>query len=153
MTSRPEAPGWAAPTGVAGAPRWGTALSVVGTVAVAVASFLPWARSGRASRDSYELVRAAERLDIVTGTAATLAEGWYLVALVAVAACAGAIFERPLFVVILSLAVATAAVSLVVAVRASPLTLEVGSGVALVSAGVAAAGVPVAAWERRSRHR
>jgi hypothetical protein len=120
---------------------------------VAVASFLPWASSGRASRDSYELVRAAERLDIVTGAAARLAEGWYLVTLLAVAVCAGAIFERPLFVVILSLAVALAAVSLVVAVRASPLTLEVGSGVTLVSACVAAAGVPVAAWERRSRRR
>lgn len=118
---------------------------------MAVASFLPWARSGRASRDSYEPVRAAERLDIVTGAAATLAEGWYLVALLAVAVCAGAIVGRPLFVVILSLVVALATVSLVVAVRASPLTLEIGSGVALASAGVAFAGVPVAAWERRRR--
>jgi len=146
VTSRPEPSPWAA------AP-WGTGLSVAGTVAVAVASFLPWASSGRASRDSYELVRAAERLDIVTGAAARLAEGWYLVALLAVAVCAGAILDRPLFAVTLSLAVALAAVSLVVAVRASPLTLEVGSGVTLVSAGVAAAGVPVAAWERRRRRR
>ncbi len=122
-----------------------------GTVAVAVASFLPWASSGRASRDSYQLVRAAERLDIVTGSAATLVEGWYLVALAAVAVCLGAIFDRPLFVGILAVTVAAAAVGLVVAVRASPLTLEVGSGVAVASAVVAAAGAPVAVWERRTR--
>lgn len=120
-------------------------------MAVAASSFLPWARSGRSSRNSYELVQAAERLDVVTGGVATLAQGWYLVAFVAGLACLGAIFRRSLFVGILGMAVAVAAVGLVVAVRSSPLTPELGGGVALVSAGVAAVGAPVAAWERWRR--
>ncbi len=67
--------------------RW---VAMVGATLVVVASFLPWAGSGSSTRNSYELVRAAERLDIVTGWPATVMPGWYLVpVVVALAGMAG----------------------------------------------------------------
>lgn len=54
-------------------------------LAVAVAiTFAPWLRSGEARRDSHQLVRAAERLDVFDGAAAAAVRvGWALLPLVA----------------------------------------------------------------------
>lgn len=47
--------------------------------ALALATLLPWARSGSRSRNSYSLFAIAERLEVVTGTAATAARWWAVV--------------------------------------------------------------------------
>lgn len=62
----------------------GWLLVVLGVIAVAVGSFLPWVWSGAASRDSFEVVRAARRLGVVDSD--LLSGGlvlWYFVPLFA----------------------------------------------------------------------
>lgn len=55
--------------------------SLVATVAV---TFAPWLRSGEARRDSYELVRAADRLGVFEGaTAVAVRVSWALLPLIA----------------------------------------------------------------------
>ena len=51
----------------------------VALAGLAFATVLPWARSGSRSRNSYSLFAIAERLGVVTGTAATAARWWALV--------------------------------------------------------------------------
>ena len=55
------------------------AVTVAGALAVVTAGFLPWSRSGEAQRNSFELARSAERLDVLTGAAHQAAVAWYLV--------------------------------------------------------------------------
>ena len=131
----------------------GAVVATAGTLAVAASSFLPWAESGAATRTSYELVRAAERLDVVTGSAATAARAWYLVPLLAVGTWVGTALGRPLAVAALATVVALATVALVLAVKGSPLRSDVGTVAAVVSAAVAAIGASVAVGERARRGR
>lgn len=56
----------------------------VGLVVAVAVTFVPWLRSGEARRDSHQLVRAAERLDVFEGGAAVAVRvGWAVLPLVA----------------------------------------------------------------------
>ena len=125
--------------------------AVAGTLGVLGASFLPWARSGSASRTSYEVVEAARRLELVDGVWASLALSWFFVPLLVVCAGLSATLGRPVATATLSAVVGSTAVGLAAAVEASPLDAEVGTSVALAAGAMALVGAGRLAWERRSR--
>jgi hypothetical protein len=132
-----------------------TAVALVGAVGVLGASFLPWVRSGGAHRTSYELVRAAERLDVVSGRAALVARAWYLLPLVVAAACLAASLGRLRVSLALSAVAGAAATLLAALVGRSPLTTEVGwtttlPAAALVLVGVSCSLINRTPWVRRT---
>lgn len=126
-------------------------VAVVGVIGVLGASFLPWARSGSATRTSYELVAAARRLEVVSGVGATLARGWYLLPLVVACTWLAATLRRPLVAAVSSAVVGTATLALVAAVKASPLPADTGTTLSLIAGIVALVGAARLAWEQRSR--
>lgn len=132
----------------------GTVLAVAGVLGVLLASFLPWARSGNASRTSYELVATASRLDLISGPGATLVRGWYLVPVAAAATWLAATLGRPLVTATLSTLVGAAALGLVAALRTSGSSLAVahGTSVALAAGATALIGAARLMWEHRRRH-
>ena len=73
----------------------GPAITTAGALAIVVGSFLPWLRSGRRGRSSYEMYALAKRLDFGDGPAARgLVAMWPVVPLVVVAAALAAWSSR-----------------------------------------------------------
>ncbi len=132
-----------------GRPVLGRVVAVAGALGVLVASFLPWGRSGGASRTSYDLVDAAGRLEVVSGALAVGVRGWYLVPFLVACTWLAAVRCRLLATATLSALVGSAAVALAVAVRASPVGAERGTSVALVAGATALIGAARSAWEPR----
>lgn len=127
----------------------GVVLAVGGAVGVVVGSFLPYARSGSATRTSYEVVGVAERLDVVTGPAATLARGWYLVPLLAAGAwLAAALGNRALLVASCAI-LSTAALALGVLLNRSPLRADVGLYLASLAGALSLLGAACLLWDQR----
>lgn len=124
---------------------------MVGALGVLVASFLPWGRSGGATRSSYELVAAAESLQVVSGAGAIVARAWYLLPLGVACTWLAAVGRRPLATATLSALVGSAALVLAAAVKVSPVGTEMGTSVALAAGATALAGAGRSAWEHR-RH-
>jgi hypothetical protein len=66
-------------------------------IACVLATFGPWLRSGSSHRSSYDVIRAAEDLDVLHGwVQPTAAAGWYFVPLVAVLVLLATVADRPL---------------------------------------------------------
>jgi hypothetical protein len=62
--------------------RAGSGVAAIGLVALVAGSFLPWVRTGRRQRASFDLVGVADRLGVVpSGVATVVARGWILVPL------------------------------------------------------------------------
>lgn len=118
---------------------------------MAAAGFLPWGRSGRRDRSSYELVAVADRLDVVSGTAATAARLWYAAPAAAAVVWLAAVTGRRGVALAVGGVLAAAGIALAVAVRRSPLVARPGVPVTLVSAGVVGIGVVLALVEGRRR--
>jgi hypothetical protein len=126
---------------------------MVGTVGVIIGTFLPMARSGAATRTSYEVVAAAERLEVVTGALATVAQGWYLVPLLAVAAWLAAALRASGLLLALCISLLMAVLSLSVVVHRSPLAFTAGAAGAPLAGAVAVVGAARYLWERRGHER
>jgi hypothetical protein len=128
----------------------GTVVTVAGALGVAVAAFLPWGGSGDATRSSFELVQAAERLDLLRGGnrqfAAVL---WYLLPALVALVWLAATFERPFATAALGAAVGVLAVGGALVVVASPLKVEPGVPIAVLAGGTAMGGAAFIALERR----
>lgn len=118
----------------------GPLVVMFGTLWVVASAFLPWARSGRASRTSFELVGAVETLGVLDGPLAALATAWYLVPALGGAVVVAALARRPGVVIALGLLVAAAGAAFAVAVRISPLVPQAGTSATIVGAVVVAAG-------------
>ena len=130
--------------------RWFTVTAAVGVV---ICAFLPWAASGRASRTSFELLRSAERLDLLHGGwqhAMTI--GWYLMPVAVAVLWLASVTVRPVIVAILGTAVGALAVVLALTVRSSPLRPEIGTSATIVTGGLAAVGAAATAWTTRRPH-
>jgi len=124
-----------------------TALVLGGAVAVVGASFLPWVRSGSASRSSYEVVEAADRLGVTGGAGALAVRAWFLLPLVVAGACLAASLGRERLAAVLGGLGGAAAGLLAYLVGRSPLTTDVGwtatvvaVAVVLLGAGLSVAG-------------
>jgi hypothetical protein len=127
----------------------GLVLAVGGAVGVVVGSFLPFARSGSATRTSYEVVRAAERLEVVTGSLATLAKGWYLAPLLAATAWLAAALGRRVTVIASCVILSIAALALGASLTSSPLRADVGVHIASLSGAVSLLGAAILVWDMR----
>jgi hypothetical protein len=128
-----------------------TALVLAGAVGVAGASFLPWVRSGRAHRSSYEVVEAADRLGVVSGAGALAVRAWFLLPLVVAGACLAASVGRPRLAVALGGLAGAAAALLVHLVGRSALTTELGWTATLVAGAVVLVGAALFAIGRNPR--
>jgi hypothetical protein len=124
--------------------------AVAGSIVVAVASVLPWARSGRAERSSYALVGAAERLGVLSGWERALAPLWYLVPALVAATWLAAVLGRRRLLAALSGAVGLLATSAAVATSRSPLEVLAPARVAGVAGGIALVGAIVVLTARGS---
>jgi hypothetical protein len=52
-------------------------VALAGATGMAIGSFLPWSRSGTVERTSYQLVAAAERLEVLGPRLQAVAVAWY----------------------------------------------------------------------------
>jgi len=128
----------------------GWLIVTVGTAAILVGGFGPWVRSGRAWRNSYELVRTADRLGLVgEGAQRALAVSWYLVPLLCGLTLAAIALERPRLSHLGAAIVAVqVAITSVVALRA-PVATGWGPRLAGSGAMLAVLGSLLAAGDRR----
>ena len=109
------------------------ALSVMAAVAVAV-TFAPWLRTGAARRTSYQVVRAADRLQVLPpGPQAVITVAWAFLPLVAVLAAVAALWGRRRIGAALALLVGAGQVGLAVAVKFAPRAADWGTTAGLVA--------------------
>jgi hypothetical protein len=124
------------------APSWPMWTACAGSGVVAVAGFLPWARSGSRQRSSFDLARLADRLDLVDGRwTSILLALWAMIPLLAALTLLAAVFERPRPVLASAgLASALGVTGVALAAR-TPLPLSAGVWVALGGAAVGLVGI------------
>lgn len=125
-------------------------LAVVAAGAVAV-TFAPWLRTGTATRTSHEVVRAADRLAVLSsGSQAVVSVAWSFLPLVAALAVLALVLDRSLLAACLAATVGLVEVLLALAINDAPRSAEWGTpaGLALGSALVAVA--VATAWTTRS---
>jgi hypothetical protein len=134
-----------------GLERRGWLIVAAGLALILVGGFMPWLRSGRAWRNSYEVVRTADRLGLVAnGYESVLAVFWYLVPLLCGLTLMAIVFERPWLAHLGSVVVAgLTALMTAVALRAR-FTSGRGPEVAALGALLVVAGSLLAAMDRRS---
>ncbi|MEX2658737.1 MAG: hypothetical protein WD232_03495 [Acidimicrobiales bacterium] len=127
-----------------GGPSWpppaGFLVTAVGVAGTALASFLPWARSGERLRNSYELIDVVGRLELIPVVLVGPSRLWSLLPLAAVLTCIAVFFQRPWCTTVLSLFVGLAALGLVVAVVDSPLGVGFGAWAATLTGVLSAIG-------------
>jgi hypothetical protein len=121
--------------------------------AVIVCAFLPWAASGSRSRNSYELLQSARRLDALSAELPRAgAVAWFLVPAITGIAVLAAATRRGLLVAGLAAAAGLVAVAYALYVRTLPLRPEVGTTATLVVGGlVLTAAAATALRERNNR--
>ncbi len=125
-------------------------VATAGSVGLGVAAFLPWGRSGTARRNSFELVQAAERLDLLDGALAGVgALAWFLVPAAVAGVWLAAVLRRPVMAGTLASSVAALGLALAVVVRSSPVRTEPGLVWGVAAAATALAGVAWMVIERR----
>jgi hypothetical protein len=123
--------------------RWATAGAAVG---VLVAAFLPWVVTGRAQRNSFDLLRAADRLDLLHGTVQRVAAvGWYLMPLAVGLIWLAAATGRRALVVVGGAIVGALAIALGVTVETSILRTEPGTPATIVLGGLTLVGAAMVA--------
>jgi hypothetical protein len=113
------------------------ALCLAATVAVGIASFMPWGKSGEASRSSYEIVVLAVRLDVLPSGTAALAHGWIALPVLT----GGALFAwgvgQPALATTLGALVGALGVGFAALIYQSPLVVEAGATIAAIAGVVA----------------
>jgi hypothetical protein len=118
-----------------------TGVTMTGVAGVALAGFLPWLRSGRVVRDSFEVVRIADELDVAAGVPQDLAIAvWYVLPLLCASAVLACVVHRPALTAVAALAAGLVAfVAGALTVR-SPFAAQVGAWVAMATGAIACVG-------------
>lgn len=107
-------------------------VGLAAVVAVGVGSaFLPWAASGRAERNSFELVSLAEQLDLLPRGTHVLAVLWPALPLLASVAVAATVLSRPRLAGTAAVLSGAWSAAVAIAVLRSPLAPRPGVGLAL----------------------
>ncbi len=123
-----------------------------GLALVVVGSFMPWLRSGRAWRNSYDVVRTADRLGLVgEGHQRIFAVSWYLVPLLVGLTLTAIVFERRRLSYLGSTAVGALVVTMAAIAWHARFRSGGGPDVAAFGALLAIVGSIVAAADRRAR--
>ena len=121
--------------------RLAAVLTAIGLALVVVGSFLPWFRSGRRARSSYELFDLVDRLDLLSeGVARVAIAGWLLVPLAAAAAAAALLLGRTTVGAMISIVVGLYTAVLASVVRSTAGRWEVGTAMATIGGIVASVG-------------
>ncbi|MEM8705658.1 MAG: hypothetical protein AAGE98_04330 [Actinomycetota bacterium] len=127
-------------------------------VAAALASLLPWARTGGRTRSVPELVSSASALDLLEGwTRVAVVIGWMAVVVGAALGLVGVAFERPLVARVGLAALGPVLLLTTLAIVWSPLSVGWGAWLASGLGATASMGsgllrmTDVAQWEGRSR--
>lgn len=131
-----------------------TAVSVGGAVLAAVSLFLPWARSGRATRTGFELARTVDALGLADSVPlrALLVAFWLLPVLAAVCWTAAAMSRKNVVVATAAGAGLVVGAGAVLVLRQGALHARLGLWVAMVAAATALAGSLRLATTTRERH-
>jgi hypothetical protein len=135
--------------------RLAAIVTAIGLALVVVGSFLPWFRSGRRVRASYELFDLVDRLELLSGGAARVAvAGWLLVPLAAAGAAAALLLGRSTIGAVISIVVGLYTAVLASVVRSTAGRWEAGTAVATIGGIVATmGGLILLASTRRPRAR
>ena len=121
--------------------RRAAVLTAIGLALVVVGSFLPWFRSGRRARSSYELFDLVDRLDLLSdGMARVAIAGWLLVPLAAAGAAAALLLGRSTLGAVISIVVGLYTAVLASVVRSTAGRWEVGTAMATIGGIVATVG-------------
>jgi hypothetical protein len=124
-------------------------------VACVAVTFGPWMRSGSSRRTSYQVVRAAEELDVLRGALQPVAAAaWYFVPLVAALVLVALAAARPTAAAALLAVVGAAVALLAVKLMSGPFATDWGVTAGLTGGLLAvAAAVESSIHERRRRAR
>ena len=121
--------------------RLAAVLTAIGLALVVVGSFLPWFRSGRRARSSYELFDLVDRLDLLSdGMARVAIAGWLLVPLAAAGAVAALLLGRTTVGAVISIVVGLYTAVLASVVRSTAGRWEAGTAMATIGGIVATVG-------------
>ncbi len=129
--------------GVGSVAPWAVAALTVAAVAV---TFAPWLRTGAARRTSHEVVRAADRLQVLDpGPQAAVSVAWSFLPLVACLAALAVVLGRPRLGAGLAAFVGVLEVALAIVIKNAPRSADWGAtaGLAIGSALVVAAAATV----------
>ena len=127
-------------------------LMLTAVAAEALAGFLPWVRSGRRERTSFELIDAARTLDVLdSGLARGLAVAWYLVPLAAALCWLAVLLHFRRTAAVVAIAVGLLGVGLAFSIERAPVASLAGVRATLVAgvAVIAGAGIELMV-ERRT---
>ena len=119
----------------------GHIVAIAGAAVVVVGAFLPWVRSGAATRNSFAMLRVADDLGVIHGWARrTMLVTWFFMPAACGALVLVSLGRRRWPLVVLSLAIGGAALTMWGAALSSPLSLAYGAwvnqgGVALLIVG------------------
>jgi hypothetical protein len=115
------------------APWLGPAITAGSAAVVGLASFLPWLQTGHITRNSFQMMRTAELLDVVTGIAVAALRAWYLVPALIALVWLTAALEWPRAMAALAFALVVAAGAAAVVVLRSGVPTGPGPRLALVA--------------------
>jgi len=138
-------------------PGWSTAAAVLRWTLVAVAAgavavtFAPWLRTGTATRTSYEVVRAADRLGVLSpGSQAVVSVAWSFLPLVAALAVLALVCDRVRLAAGLAATVGLVEVFLASAINNAPRSADWGAPAGLVLGSALVVVALATAWTTRS---
>jgi hypothetical protein len=129
--------------------RIGRRVVVGGAVVVAVAGFLPWLRSGQVVRDSFQVVRVADHLDLADGVGQQVAIGlWYVLPALCALTVLAAVIHRLTAMAVLGVLVGVVAVAAAGLTIRAPFPSEAGPWVALLAGAVTVVASALSWWAR-----
>jgi hypothetical protein len=117
---------------------------VVAVVVLVIGAFLPWVRTGGASRNSFSVVRTARTLELLGESGTTSALGsWFLVPALAAVVVLALVLGRTRLAAIVAIAVAVLTAGFAIVVLVAP--VDTGAGVP-VSLGAALVVLVAGGW-------
>lgn len=128
------------------------ALVLAGLLATSVAvTFAPWLRTGAARRSSHEVVRAADRLEVLApGPQAVVSVAWAFLPLVACLAALALVLDRPRLAAALAALVGSAVVALALVIKNAPRSADWGVSAGLASGAALVIAAAITARTSRS---
>lgn len=128
----------------------GAVLTAISAAVIGLAAYLPWLRTGHVTRNSFQMMRTAELLDVVTGVAAVALRAWYLVPVLVALVWLAAALDRPRLMATLALVLAGATAAVASVVLRSGLATGLGPRLALLGATGAVIGAVLTVRPSRS---
>jgi hypothetical protein len=131
----------------------GHIVAIAGAAVVVVGAFLPWVRSGAATRNSFAMLRVADDLGVVHGwPRRTMLVTWFLMPAASGVLALVSLGRRRWPPVVLAIAIGVAGLIMWGAAVSSPLSLAYGAAVNQGGVTLLIAGALMSGWPRRNRN-